>query len=57
MSDPISSVARYRVVAGREDEFLEIIDRHWTTLRELEYAFFAAEGFPKLLASHGVSLE
>lgn len=36
MSDPISSVARYRVKAGREDEFLEIIDRHWATLRELE---------------------
>lgn len=27
-----------------------------TTLREREYAFFAAETFPKLLASHGVSL-
>jgi hypothetical protein len=36
MSDPISSLARYRVVAGRENEFLEIIDRHWTTLRDLE---------------------
>lgn len=27
-----------------------------TTLREQEYAFFASEAFPKLLASHGVSL-
>jgi hypothetical protein len=36
MSDPITSVARYRVKADRVDEFLEIIDRHWTTLRELE---------------------
>jgi hypothetical protein len=36
VSDPISSVARYRVRPGREDEFLEIIDRHWATLRELE---------------------
>jgi predicted glycoside hydrolase/deacetylase ChbG (UPF0249 family) len=27
-----------------------------TTLREQEYAFFAAEAFPKLLAAHGVSL-
>jgi predicted glycoside hydrolase/deacetylase ChbG (UPF0249 family) len=27
-----------------------------TSLRENEYAYFAAESFPKLLASHGVSL-
>lgn len=29
MSDPVTSLARYRVKPGREEEFLEIIDRHW----------------------------
>jgi hypothetical protein len=36
MSDPITSVARYQVKSDRVNEFLEIIDGHWTTLRELE---------------------
>lgn len=36
MSDPITSIARYRVKPGCESEFLEIVDRHWTTLREVE---------------------
>jgi hypothetical protein len=36
MDDPVSSVARYRVKPDRVDDFLEIIDRHWVTLRELE---------------------
>jgi hypothetical protein len=36
MSDPITSIARYRVKAEKVDEFLEIVDRHWATLRELE---------------------
>lgn len=35
-SQPISSIARYRVKANRVDEFLEVVDRHWATLRELE---------------------
>lgn len=29
-------MARYRLHAHRVDELLEITDRHWTTLRELE---------------------
>jgi hypothetical protein len=37
MSDPITSVAHYRVKPGCEEELLEIIDRHWITLRELEF--------------------
>ncbi len=36
MTKPITSVNRYHVVAGRVDEFMEIIDRHAATLRELE---------------------
>jgi hypothetical protein len=36
MTEPISSVARYRVKAGHEDEFIEIVDKHWTTLRDLD---------------------
>jgi len=36
MEQPITSVNRYCVKAGRVDEFLEVIDRHCTTLRELE---------------------
>jgi hypothetical protein len=36
MSEPITSIARYRVKPGCESEFLEIVDRHWTTLREVE---------------------
>jgi hypothetical protein len=36
MSDPITSVARYRVKADRVDDFLDIIDRHCAMLRELE---------------------
>lgn len=36
MSPPITSVNRYHVKADRVDEFLEIIDRHAATLRELE---------------------
>jgi hypothetical protein len=36
MSDPITSIARYRVKPDSVDEFLEIVDRHWTTLRDIE---------------------
>ena len=36
MSETITSVAHYRVKPGSEDEFLDIIDRHTSTLRELE---------------------
>jgi hypothetical protein len=36
MSSPVTSVNRYAVKADRVEEFLEIIDRHSTTLRELE---------------------
>jgi hypothetical protein len=36
MSEPISSIARYRVRADHVDEFLEIVERHWSTLRDLE---------------------
>jgi hypothetical protein len=36
MSEPITSIARYRVKPDSVDEFLEIVDRHWATLRELE---------------------
>ena len=35
MSEPITSIAHYRVKPGCEDEFLAIVDRHTTTLREL----------------------
>lgn len=30
------SLARYRVKPERVNEFLEVIDRHWVTLRERE---------------------
>jgi hypothetical protein len=36
MSDPITSVARYQVKSEQVDEFLDVIDRHWVILRELE---------------------
>lgn len=36
MTDPITSIARYRVKADRVDDFLEVVDRHWATLRDLE---------------------
>lgn len=36
MDDLITSVAHYRVKPGCKEEFLEIIDRHWIALRELE---------------------
>ena len=36
MDEPVTSVAHYRVKRGCEEEFLEIIDRHWIILRELE---------------------
>jgi hypothetical protein len=36
MSKPITSINRYRVKPEHVDEFLEVIDRHWSTLRELE---------------------
>jgi|ERR671919_387662 hypothetical protein len=36
MSDPITSIAHYRVLSGCEDDFLEIVDRHWIALHELE---------------------
>jgi hypothetical protein len=36
MSEPITSIARYRVKPERVDEFLHVIDGHWATLRELE---------------------
>lgn len=36
MGEPVTSVARYRVKPDRVDEFLEVIDRHWVTLRDLE---------------------
>ncbi|MGH3466627.1 MAG: hypothetical protein ACRDQF_02695 [Thermocrispum sp.] len=36
MSKSITSIARYRVKPDSSDAFLEIIDRHWTTLRDLE---------------------
>jgi quinol monooxygenase YgiN len=36
MSEPITSIARYRVKPDHLDEFLDVIDRHWATLRELE---------------------
>jgi len=36
MSDPITSIARYRVQPDHIDQFLEIVDRHWSTLRDLE---------------------
>ena len=35
MSEPITSIAHYRVRPGCEDEFLAIVERHTTTLREL----------------------
>jgi hypothetical protein len=36
MSEPITSFAQYRVKPGCEGEFLDIIDRHTSTLRDLE---------------------
>jgi hypothetical protein len=36
MTETITSFAHYRVKQGCEDEFLDIIDRHTSTLRELE---------------------
>jgi hypothetical protein len=36
VSEPVTSIAHYRVRQGREDEFLRIIDGHWETLRTLE---------------------
>jgi hypothetical protein len=36
MSEPITSINRYRVKADRVDEFLDVVDRHWTTLRDIE---------------------
>lgn len=36
MSEPITSMAHYRVKLGCEDEFLDIIDQHTATLRDLE---------------------
>jgi chitin disaccharide deacetylase len=40
---------------GRVDAELERLDK-LTELREREYAFFSAETFPRLLATHGVTL-
>jgi hypothetical protein len=36
MNEPVTSLAHYRVKEGCVDEFLDIIDRHWVTLRDLE---------------------
>ena len=36
MNDSVTSVAYYRVKPGRIDEFLEVIDRHQATMRELD---------------------
>lgn len=36
MEGPITSIAHYRVKPGCEEEFLEIVDRHWVTLLDLE---------------------
>lgn len=36
MASPVTSVNRYSVKADRVEEFLELIDRHCTTLREFE---------------------
>jgi hypothetical protein len=36
MGTSVTSVNRYSVRADLVDAFLEIIDRHWSTLRELE---------------------
>jgi hypothetical protein len=36
MSDCLTSVNRYAVKHDELDAFLELIDRHWATLRELE---------------------
>ncbi|HEY8546397.1 MAG TPA: hypothetical protein VIL36_15165 [Acidimicrobiales bacterium] len=36
MRTPVTSLAHYRVKEGCEDQFLEILDRHEATLRELE---------------------
>jgi hypothetical protein len=36
MTEPVTSLNQYRVKDGLVDEFLEIIDRHWVTLRELD---------------------
>lgn len=36
MSAPLTSIAHYRVRPGRLDEFLDLVDGHEATLRELE---------------------
>ena len=36
MTDPVISIAQYRVKAGAEQEFTEILRRHTRTLRALE---------------------
>ncbi|MFI6296014.1 putative quinol monooxygenase [Nonomuraea sp. NPDC050790] len=36
MADSISSIARYRVKPGHEDDFLKVLDDHRTILRDLE---------------------
>ena len=36
MSTPVTSVNRYCVKTDAVDEFLEIIDHHWTILREAD---------------------
>lgn len=36
MSEPVTSVNRYSVKPEAVDDFLEVIDRHWTILREAE---------------------
>jgi hypothetical protein len=36
MTAPVTSLAHYRVKPGCEEQFLEILDRHTVTLRELE---------------------
>ena len=36
MRRPVTSVNRYAVIEGRVEEFLEVVDRHCATLRELE---------------------
>ena len=36
MPDAVTSVNRYQVPVDRLDEFVEVVDRHWVLLRELE---------------------
>jgi hypothetical protein len=36
LDGPITSLAHYRVKPGAEEQFLDIVDRHSATLRELE---------------------